>query len=417
MPLMATQFMHGNCRAGVSRSRRPAGPLPCRRKRRCRVFAPSNARRVLASAPAPDGSLLIEHSTGAFLTFVDASRHLSAANYNAFLSSRRYLGALWNSIVVTLVSTAIAATIGVALAYLAARFEVPGGTRLVLTLVAIASISPSFLGAYAWRLLFSSNGIVANFFGLEGSIVGTHGVIWVLIWLNFPIVFLLAYDAFTGADEALREAAMSVGADRMRSFLKIELPLAVPGILTGLYLAAMAAFTDFGTPSIISIDINILPVIIYRDFMGEIGSNPSMASTGSMIMVLISTFLLAAQRAYLATLAFASVAGRRSVPRKPSVRMRVTIIVALWGTLFIAFVPHITVLVTSVSRVAQRHSDCRRYACELPQALRTALLHDRGQSSSCLLPQRCSTSFSASGSHTLSFASGIEYSPTPSTPL
>ena len=311
------------------------------------IFAPAETRRVLTAAPRPDGSLLIEHSTGAFLTFVDQSRHLSAANYHTFLSSRRYITALWNSIVVTVVSTVIAAAIGVALAYLAAQFKVPGGTRLVLTLIAIASISPSFLGAYAWRLLFSSSGIVADFLGLEGSIVGTHGVIWVLIWLNFPIVFLLTYDAFTGADETLREAAMSVGADRIQSFLKIELPLAAPGILTGLYLAAMSAFTDFGTPSIISIDINILPVIIYRDFMGEIGSNPSMASTGSIIMVLISTFLLTAQRVYLGTLTFASLAGRRSAPRTPSRTMRLTIMVALWGTLLLAFIPHITVLITS----------------------------------------------------------------------
>lgn len=311
------------------------------------IFAPSGARRVLASEPTPDGGLIIEHSSSAFLSFTDASVHFSGSNYRAFLSSSRYLGALWNSIVVTIVSTAVAAIIGVTLAYLTARFALPGGTRVVLTLVAIASISPSFLGAYAWRLLFSSNGILASYMGFEGSIVGTHGIIWVLVWLNFPIVFLLVYDAFAGADETLREAAMSVGADRIRSFLNVELPLAAPGILTGLYLAAMAAFTDFGTPSIISIDINILPVIIYRDFMGEIGSNPSMASTSSVIMILISTFLLASQRAYLATLTFASVAGKRSEPRRPPPRLRAIIVGVVWGTLAIAFVPHLTVFVTS----------------------------------------------------------------------
>jgi iron(III) transport system permease protein len=311
------------------------------------IFAPSEARRILAAVPRPDGGLLLEHSRGAFLTFVDSSRQLSTWNYAAFLSSHRYLGALWNSALVTVVSTAIATIIGVALAYLVARFSIPGGTRLILTLVAIASISPSFLGAYAWRLLFSSNGILVNLLDLEGSIVGTHGVIWVLVWLNFPIVFLLSYDAFAGADEAMHEAAMSVGANRWLTFVKVELPLAAPGIITGLYLAAMAAFTDFGTPSIISLDINILPVVIYRDFMGEIGSNPSMASTGSIIMVLISTLLLAAQRAYLAALSFASIGGRRTMVRSLSPKLRVFVTALVWGTLGVAFVPHLTVLVTS----------------------------------------------------------------------
>lgn len=61
--------------------------------------------------------------------------------------------------------------------------------------------------------------------------------------------------------------------------------MAMPGILNGLYLAMMTAFTDFGTPYVISLNLNVLPVMIYKEYMSEVGGNLSIASTGSMLMI------------------------------------------------------------------------------------------------------------------------------------
>ena len=98
-----------------------------------------------------------------------------------------------------------------------------------------------------------------------------------MTWLIFPVIFLLTYDAFTSIDHSLRESSMSLGADKRTTLFKIEIPLAMPGIVTGLYLAMMAAFTDFGTPYVISIDLNVLPVLIYKEYMSEVGANVSIA--------------------------------------------------------------------------------------------------------------------------------------------
>lgn len=140
---------------------------------------------------------------------------------------------------------------------------------------------------------------------------------------------------------------MSLGADKRTTLFKIEIPLAMPGIVTGLYLAMMAAFTDFGTPYVISIDLNVLPVLIYKEYMSEVGANVSIASTGSILMILISSLILMGQRIYLASRSYASVKSRQPSVMQPSRVKRRCILGFTALVCGFAFLPHVTVLITS----------------------------------------------------------------------
>ncbi len=290
--------------------------------------------------------ILLTYHQNAFLAFEDRQLHFTLGNYITFLSRNRYIRAILNSLIVTVISTLLASVIAVSLAYFLARYKVPGaGTILVL--ITMASVAPPFLGAYAWRMLLGSYGIITRFLGIHWTIVGIHGVIWVITWLIFPVIFLLTYDAFTSIDHSLRESSMSLGADKRTTLFRIEIPLALPGIITGLYLAMMAAFADFGTPYIISIDLQVLPVLIYKEYMSEVGANMSIASTGSILMILISSFILMGQRIYLASRSYASVKSRNPSAMLPS-KSKKSFILGFTGViLFLAFLPHLTVLITS----------------------------------------------------------------------
>ncbi len=199
-------------------------------------------------------------------------------------------------------------------------------------------------------MLLGSNGIFTNLFGLDTSIVGLHGVIWVITCLIFPLIFLLSIDSFTSLDISLKEASTSLGAKPRSTFFNVEIPLALPGVITGVYMAAMAAFSDFGTPYIISVDLQILPVLIYTEFLSESGSNISMASTASMIMLFISSLLLTAQRIYISTKAYASVTPKRIVLEPASPLIKFATYGLAFFTLLMAFTPHLTVGVTSFMR-------------------------------------------------------------------
>lgn len=294
-----------------------------------------------------DGNLLVlHHANRTYLTFNDTRTNWSFANYQNFLQTSKYLEAVKNSVIVTVVSTLVATLLAVPLAWLMARYQFSYRTA-VITLVTMASISPPFLGAYSWRMLFGSSGIATQWLGLDFSILGLHGVIWVVIWLIFPLIFLTTLDSFSGLDPTLRESAQSLGASRRRAFLNVEVPSCLPGIVTGAYLAAMTAFSDFGTPFIISLDLTVLPTLIYSEFLNEVGGDPSVASTASVVMLAMATGLLTCQRLLLTSRSFASVTARQSFLERPCGIVRwiaATLSIVMLG---MAFVPHVTVTITS----------------------------------------------------------------------
>jgi iron(III) transport system permease protein len=300
---------------------------------------------VAVTQAAPD-RIEVRHGANAFMEAVDPDPRWTLGNFRAFVSQASARTALVNSLVVTAAATALAGLIGVSLAWMTARYDIAGREALVI-LVTMAAVSPPFLGAYAWRMLLGSSGILTQWLGLDWTIIGIHGVIWVTAWHVFPLVFLLSYDAFTGADAALGEAAESLGASPFRRILSVDLPLAMPGILTGLYMALISAFADFGTPKIISLDLKLMPTLVYDEFLAEAGANPSMASAGALLMVAISTAFLGAYRAYLGFGAYATVSARRLSPRKPAPGVHAGILAFAGFVLLMAFVPHATVLVTS----------------------------------------------------------------------
>ena len=280
-----------------------------------------------ASLAAPDGSPTL-------------------ANFARFFSEARSLVALRNSVILSLLICAFAMTIAVPLAFVHARYRLPG-KGAILTLAAMATVTPPFLGAYVWIMLLGWSGFLSSALRAVGvpfdSIVGFSGIVWVGSWSAVGLVFMFAYDAFSTMDPSLEEAAMSVGASRLRAYLQVSLPMATPALLTVGYLVLMAAFTDFGTPKIIGGDVEVLPVLVYNAFLGEVSTRPSMASTASLVMVAISTVVLMAQRYALTRRSYALSGTARARPRALSPFG--TVMVMIWtGLVFLfVFTPHLVV--------------------------------------------------------------------------
>ena len=268
------------------------------------------------------------------------------AHFAQFATGTRYLAALRNSVIASLLVCAFAMAIAVPLAFVHARYVLPG-KGAILTLAAMATVTPPFLGAYVWVMLLGWSGLLSSALRAIGipfdSIVGLSGIVWVGSWSAVGLVFMFAYDAFSTMDPSLEEAAMSVGASRLRAYVQISLPMATPALLTVGYLVLMAAFTDFGTPKIVGGDVEVLPVLIYNAFLGEVSTRPAMASTASLVMVAISTVVLMAQRFALTRRSYALSGSARARPR-PLSRMG-TVLVMLWtGLVFVlVFTPHVVV--------------------------------------------------------------------------
>ncbi|AEF86900.1 ABC transporter permease protein [Treponema primitia ZAS-2] len=276
----------------------------------------------------------------------------SIAHYKTFFTGYRYQTALLNSIKVTLCTTLFATLIAVPLAWLTARFKFRFRNALI-TLITMATASPPFLGAYAWIILLGRYGAVNRAIlwitGIEmkTSFHGGNAVIWVITWMIFPLIFLMSLDSFSDEDIFHKEAAMSLGANRLKSFFHIELPLAMPGILTGMLMAGLAAFADFGTPIIIGGEFPLLPTTVYNEFVSEVGSNMGVASTTGIIMIIISTIALYTQRVVLAQKTYSAVSVKHYQLAAPNRRTCIILVVYILIILIMSFLPHITLGVVS----------------------------------------------------------------------
>lgn len=297
--------------------------------------------------------LIVVPQLSIFLSSVkDESGNFSLANYGTFFTSYRYQIAFVNSLKVTIFTTLLATLIAVPLAWLIARYQFKG-RNAVVTLITMATASPPFLGAYAWIILLGRYGVVNKIIkaitGIQPAwaFYGEKAVIWVITWMIFPLIFLMTFDAFSDEDVFHKEAAMSLGANPVKSFFQVELPLAMPGILTGMLMAALAAFSDFGTPAVIGGEFPLLPTAVYNEFVSEVGGNMGMASTVGIIMIVMSTVMLYAQRTILAKKTYAAVSVKRYQLVAPSKGRSILIKVYVIFVLLMSFLPHVTLCVVS----------------------------------------------------------------------
>jgi iron(III) transport system permease protein len=256
---------------------------------------------VLLLALAVIALLLIWPLAGVFTASItdNETGALTLANYGQILSYPYYLRGLRNSLIVGFGGMAGAVLLGVPLAYLTTRFTIRG-RDLIATLAVLALVSPPFIGAYAWIMMLGRAGWMRaglEAFGIElPSIYGPFGILLVFTLKLYPFVFLLTAGALGAINRSLEEAAESLGAGTWRRFFTVTLPLVFPAVTSGALLAFVLSLADFGTPSIVGGDFRVLATMAYQLFASEMGGNPGLAATVSIILITVSMAVVALQR-------------------------------------------------------------------------------------------------------------------------
>lgn len=275
---------------------------------------------------------------------------VSVDSYKEFFSYKYYYSALTNSFIVSISATFIACCIGIPVAYIMTRFNVPF-KGLFHILIILTLLSPPFIGAYSWILMLGNNGFITNIFKSIGfdipSIYGLHGMIWVFSLQFYPHIYLYVSGALQTIDVTLEEASASLGVSGFERIRKVTLPLIFPTISTGALMVFMASFADFGTPMLIGQGEKVLPVLAYEQFISEMGSNPAMASTLSMILLTVTTLILFLQRYLVAkkTYSMSSLHKPKVIKLSPVKRLFATGFICL--IIVFSIIPQATVITTS----------------------------------------------------------------------
>jgi len=237
---------------------------------------------------------------GSFQT--QANGALTLENFLTFVKYRTYWKSLANSVGVSLAASALTIVLAVPLAFMVSRWNIRG-KPLIIALSTIPLMLPSFISAFAWIFLLGRSGIATGLLQSIGipfkSIYGYTGVIMVFTIQFYPYVFLMTLSGFNSVDESIEEAGRSLGTGPVKTFIKVSMPLVLPGILSGTLLVFMTSVENFGVPMIIGEQKPFLAVQAYIEFTSDIGLHPGMAYALSVLLILVTMTSLMAQRYYL----------------------------------------------------------------------------------------------------------------------
>ena len=272
-------------------------------------------------------------------------------NYIRFFTKKYYYSALFRSLFVSSVSTVTSLLVGVPIAYLMTRYNV-WMKKYIHIFIIMSLMSPPFIGAYSWIMLFGRAGVVTSFFddvlGIAlPSIYGKLGIILVFTFKLFPYVYLYTSGAMGSIDSSLEEAAENLGSSKLRRLFTVTIPVIIPSIAAGAIMVFMTSLADFGTPMLLGEGYMVLPVLVYNEYMSEIGGNAYLASALSVIVVLCSTTVLLVQKHLVSKKNYVMTAMRppQEIQLRGVKRFLATFPVAL--VTFIGILPQIVVIVTS----------------------------------------------------------------------
>ena len=280
----------------------------------------------------------------------EEKRFVLAENYQRFFTHRYYYSSIINSLYLSTLATIGALALGTSLAFAVARYPLPGKAFL-RTAANLSLLSPPFIGAYSWIVLFGRMGLVNRALGTIGwelpTIYGWRGILLVFIVQYFPFVFLLVSAALRSVDQSIEDAALSLGSPPRRTLCTAILPILAPSLTAGGLLVFMGTMADFGTPMIIGEGLRTLPTLMYGEFMNELGGNPAMASTLGSLLILVNTVALMAQRYYAFRKAYNVVCIQPlRVQRMGRARMLLLSAFA-YAVVVVALIPSLTIIISS----------------------------------------------------------------------
>ncbi len=273
--------------------------------------------------------------------------------FRDLVTRKLYYESLINSFILATSATIGAMLIGVPLAYFVNRLRIPGKI-VIRSAVVLTFVSPPFIGAYAWVILFGQSGLLRTALAGVGidipSIYGWAGTILVLTLQGMPFVFLFVSSGLRTVDQSVEDAGINLGFSRPRVAMNAILPLLKPALSTSAMLVFVTAFSDIGTPMVIGQNLRVFPRLVYQSFVSETASDYRLASSLAVVMLLVTVVALLLQRRYASRNAFGQNMVRPLGVQQVSPLARGGATVFVYLVVALACVPLIVVVISSFLR-------------------------------------------------------------------
>jgi len=213
-------------------------------------------------------------------------------NYAFLLSDSLYVNAYLSSVKTAFISTVLALLIGYPMAYAIARSPEPRRT-ILLFLVILPFWTSFLLRVYAWIGLLNPNGVINNLLVGLGLVAEplvlrqTDFAVYVgIVYTYLPFMILPLYATLVKLDTALLEASSDLGASGASTFLRITLPLSLPGVLAGSMLVFIPAIGEYIIPALLGgPDTLMIGQVLWNEFFSN--RDWTVASSVAIAMLLL----------------------------------------------------------------------------------------------------------------------------------
>ncbi|MED3910884.1 ABC transporter permease [Peribacillus simplex] len=238
-------------------------------------------------------------------SILDESGRITFQHYLLYFKDQHYLSITIRSIKISLIATFITLLVGYFIAYFITKYI---KSKKIKRIAYIVIISPLFTSAvvrsFGWMVILGNNGFInKTLLGLGiisqplRLLYNETGIIIGLVYILAPFMILSITTVLENIDSRLEEAALDLGLDRLQTFLKVTLPLTVPGILAGSVMVFSLAISAYVTPAMLSGGrIQLIATVIYEQMMQVF--NYQFGSAIAFV-VLIFSFLIIGLNHYL----------------------------------------------------------------------------------------------------------------------
>jgi putative spermidine/putrescine transport system permease protein len=194
--------------------------------------------------------------------------------YVEFFQDEYYLKIFMRTVKVAFITTAVCMAAGVPTAYFISRCQ-KKWRGILLSVSIFPLMTNSVIRSFAWINILGSNGIINRFLMAAGLVEKPAKLLYTdfaiiigSVYLFLPLMIVTVAGIMENIEDDMMEAALSLGADRFKAFMKVIFPISLPGIIVGGILVFTGTLTAYTTPQLLGGNKHmVLATFIYQRAM------------------------------------------------------------------------------------------------------------------------------------------------------
>ena len=245
------------------------------------------------------GTLVLAALLGALLALPLAAivLRVTPSSLLAQLAEPGVRQSLWLSLETSLAATLVSIALGIPMAALLTTREFPG-KRVVEVLMDLPMVIPPTVAGFALLMAFGRAGLLGKTFSALGITLPftTAGVVVAQVFMSVPFLVGAARAGFAAVEPRYLDAAATLRAGEVYSFLRVRLPLALPSVIAGIGMCWARALGEFGATITFAGNMAGTTRTVPLDVYLLLQENLDSAATLSLLLVVMAAVLLAGMR-------------------------------------------------------------------------------------------------------------------------